>query len=107
MTWMWAKPSAFASPRANSTPASVFFSVGVMRKFAGAKSTRWAFSTPLRSLPAMGWLAMNSTPSGSSACTFSTSPAFTPDTSVQRQPAGKSAPYFSTHCINAVGYNEK
>ena len=45
-----------------------------------------ACSTLEVSRPAMGWLAMNSTPAGHSACTGSTRPVLTPETSVKMHP---------------------
>ena len=54
--------------------SGVFFSVGVMMKLAGAKFTSAACSTLEVSRPAIGWLAMNSTPAGHMACTGSTRP---------------------------------
>lgn len=80
------KPSASARSRHQSMPAWVFFSVGVMMKLAGAKLTSAACSTLEVSRPAMGWLAMNSTPSGHRAWMGSTSPVLTPETSVKMQP---------------------
>ena len=101
MCW---KPSVSASDQAKVSPASVFFSVGVMMKLAGAKSTRWALVTPLTSLPAMGWLPMNSTPSGMRAWAASTTPVFTPQVSVARHPAGSRLPYCFSQSSRAVGY---
>ena len=63
-------------------PAWVFLSVGVMMKLAGAKLTSALWVMPLVSRPAIGWLAINSAPSGRAACTGSTTPRFTPETSV-------------------------
>ena len=80
------KPSTWASSFAHWMPAGVFFSVGVMMKLAGAKFTSAACSTLEVSRPAMGWLAMNSTPAGHSACTGSTRPVLTPETSVKMHP---------------------
>ena len=59
---MRANPSVRARVRHHSMASGVFFSVGVMIKFAGAKFTSALWATPLVSRPAMGWLAMNSTP---------------------------------------------
>ena len=57
-----------------------------MIKLAGANIASVAFCTPLTSRPAIGWLAMNSTPSGSMAWIGSTTPCLTPDTSVKIRP---------------------
>ena len=54
-----------------------------MMKLAGAKLTSAACSTLEVSRPAIGWLAMNSTPAGHIACTGSTRPVLTPETSVK------------------------
>ena len=81
-TLMRLKPSSAARSRHQSMPAWLFFSVGVMMKFAGAKLTSALWAMPLVSRPAIGWLAINSTPSGRAACTGSTTPRLTPDTSV-------------------------
>ena len=78
-----------------------------MIKLAGAKSTSALWAMPLVSRPAMGWLAMNSTPSGSSACTGSTTPRLTPDTSVTSVPGRSSAPYWRTQSSSTVGYSPK
>ena len=83
---MCLKPSTSASSLAHWTASGVFFSVGVMMKLAGAKLTSAACSTLEVSRPAMGWLAMNSTPSGHRAWMGSTSPVLTPETSVKMQP---------------------
>ena len=72
-------------------------------KLAGAKMASVAFCTPLTSRPAMGWLAMNSTPSGSMAWMGSTTPHFTPDTSVKISPGRNRCLYCSTHFTKAAG----
>ena len=89
---MCLKPSTWASSFAHWMASGVFLSVGVMMKLAGAKFTSAACSTLEVSRPAMGWLAMNSTPAGHMACTGSTRPVLTPDTSVKMQPGLRSGP---------------
>ena len=84
-------------------PAWVFFSVGVMMKLAGAKLTSALWAMPLVSRPAIGWLAINSTPSGRAACTGSTTPRLTPDTSVTIVPGRMSRPYCLTQSSSTVG----
>ena len=83
---MCLKPSTSARSLAHCTASGVFFSVGVMMKLAGAKLTSAACSTLEVSRPAMGWLAMNSTPAGHMAWMGSTRPVFTPETSVKMHP---------------------
>ena len=51
---MCLNPNTSASSFAHAMPAGVFFSVGVMMKFAGAKFTSAACSTLEVSRPAMG-----------------------------------------------------
>ena len=88
-------------------PAWVFLSVGVMMKLAGAKLTSALWVMPLVSRPAIGWLAINSAPSGKAACTGSTTPRFTPETSVTIVPGWIRCPYCLTHSSKTVGYKPK
>ena len=104
---MWRKPSTSASSFAHWTASGVFFSVGVMMKLAGAKLTSAACSTLEVSRPAIGWLAMNSTPAGHIACTGSTRPVLTPETSVKMQPGLRREPYVLNQSMRAVGYRPK
>ena len=104
---MRANPSVWARSRHQATASGVFCSVGVMIKLAGAKSTSALWVMPLVSRPAMGWLAMNSTPSGSICCTGAATPRLTPDTSVASTPGLSQPPYCLTQSSSTVGYKPK
>lgn len=75
--------------------------------FCNESGSTLRFIPPLVSRPAMGWLAMNSTPSGSICCTGSTTPRFTPETSVISVPGRTRWPYRLTHSNSTVGYRPK
>ena len=100
---MCSKPSTSASSVIQTMAFGVLRGVGVMMKLAGAKLTSAACSTLEVSRPAMGWLAMNSTPGGHISWMGSTSPVLTPDTSVKMQPGLSRWPYCRNHSSKVVG----
>ena len=69
----------------------------------GGKVDLGAVGDAARLAARIGWLAINSTPSGRAACTGSTTPRLTPDTSVTIVPGRMSGPYRLTQSSSTVG----